>query len=161
MTLGWRKSWRSSTKLAPHLSSIATGDFRRRIGSSPKQLERELNLARCAGRSGYSRQPLGTRPWEWSDCVRQVEIRAVEKVEYLCPKLKIESVVENLRHPIVSKKKHQEGPLDQIFQFVRSLPSGSWSKTKPRLSTNLAELLSNPFLRRSITCNHPLIKNWE
>ena len=61
-------------------------------GPSPKQLEAELNLARCGRRTRDLASRGRDAGWSKNDRVWQVEIRAVKQVEHLRPKLKIQSL---------------------------------------------------------------------
>src|SRR6266404_3456164 len=71
---------------------LCAGRIRGRTGFSPKQLEGELNLARCGGRTGNPASRWRNARRVKDDRVGKVEILAVKKVEYLRPKLKEQSL---------------------------------------------------------------------
>src|SRR6267143_401936 len=58
----------------------------------PKQLKAELDLARCGGRAGNHASRWRNARGSEDNGIGQVEIRAVKKVEYLRPKLKIHTL---------------------------------------------------------------------
>src|SRR5258706_12728654 len=66
----------------------------------PKQLKAELDLARCGGRAGNHASRWRNARGSEDNGIGQVEIRAVEKVEYLRPKLKIQPLanVRDVKH---------------------------------------------------------------